>query len=80
MIVGTVRELKCEEYRVGLTPEGAHALVEDGHTVLVERKAGLGAGCPDAAYQTAGATLIPTRGRRLGAGRPAREGERAPRA
>ena len=58
MIVGTVREIKCEEYRVGLTPEGAHALVEDGHTVLVEAGAGRGAGIADAAYEAAGATLV----------------------
>ncbi len=58
MIVGTVREIKCEEYRVGLTAEGAHALVEDGHVVLVERGAGLGAGLPDAAYESAGAELV----------------------
>jgi len=58
MIVGTVREIKCEEYRVGLTPEGAHALVEDGHQVLVENGAGLGAGCSDSAYMAAGATIV----------------------
>ncbi len=58
MIVGTVRELKNEEYRVGLTPEGAHALVDAGHRVLVETGAGLGAGCPDAAYEAAGAAVV----------------------
>jgi alanine dehydrogenase len=58
MIVGTVREIKNEEYRVGLTPEGAHALVEDGHTVLVQREAGEGAGCSDNAYGLAGAELV----------------------
>jgi alanine dehydrogenase len=58
MNVGTVREVKCEEYRVGLTPEGAHALVLDGHTVLVEHGAGEGAGCADAAYVSAGATVL----------------------
>jgi alanine dehydrogenase len=58
MIVGTVREIKNEEYRVGLTPEGAHALVEDGHTVLVQRGAGEGAGCSDTAYALAGAELV----------------------
>jgi alanine dehydrogenase len=57
MIVGCVREIKDEEYRVGLTPEGAHALVEDGHVVVVERGAGVGAGCPDAAYAAAGSEL-----------------------
>jgi alanine dehydrogenase len=58
MIVGTVRELKSEEHRVGLTPEGAHALVEDGHTVLVERGAGEGAALSDTAYGLAGARLV----------------------
>ncbi len=58
MIVGTVRELKCEEYRVGLTPEGAHALVDAGHVVLVEAGAGAGIGCGDAAYAAAGATIV----------------------
>ncbi len=58
MIVGTVRELKSEEYRVGITPEGAHALVEDGNVVLVERGAGEGAGCSDLAYAAAGAELV----------------------
>jgi alanine dehydrogenase len=58
MIVGTVRELKNEEYRVGLTPEGAHALVEAGHTVLVERRAGDGIGCGDAVYEASGAVVV----------------------
>lgn len=57
MIVGTVRETKCEEYRVGLTPEGAHALVDAGHTVLVDAGAGAGIGCPDEAYAAAGAQI-----------------------
>jgi alanine dehydrogenase len=58
MIVGTVRELKNEEFRVGLTPEGAHALVAAGHKVLVEAGAGEGAGCPDGAYAALGATVV----------------------
>jgi alanine dehydrogenase len=58
MIVGTVRELKNEEYRVGLTPEGAHALVAAGHTVLVESRAGAGIGCDDAVYTAAGASVV----------------------
>jgi alanine dehydrogenase len=58
MIVGTVREIKREEYRVGLTPEGAHALVEAGHRVLVETGAGAGASCPDAAYAHGGAAIV----------------------
>ena len=42
MIVGCVTEIKTEEYRVGLTPESVTALVEAGHTVLIERGAGNG--------------------------------------
>jgi alanine dehydrogenase len=58
MIVGTVRELKNEEYRVGITPEGAHALVDAGHTVLVESGAGAGIDCGDDVYAASGATVI----------------------
>lgn len=42
MIVGTVKEIKNHEYRVGLTPEGVAELVAHGHTLLVEQSAGLG--------------------------------------
>jgi alanine dehydrogenase len=57
MIVGTVRELKTEEYRVGLTPEGAAELVAAGHRVVVEVGAGVGSGHADEAYAAAGAEL-----------------------
>ncbi len=57
MIVGTVREIKNEEYRVGMTPEGAHALVETGHTILIEEGAGAGVGFSDADYCAAGASI-----------------------
>jgi alanine dehydrogenase len=58
MNVGTVRELKAEEYRVGLTPDAVHALAEAGHRVLVERGAGEGAGCSDLSYGATGAHLV----------------------
>jgi alanine dehydrogenase len=58
MTIGTVKELKEEEYRVGLTPEGAHALVDAGQRVLVETHAGAGAGFTDADYASAGATIV----------------------
>ncbi len=58
MIVGTVRELKVEEFRVGLTPEGADALVRAGHRVLIEAGAGVGSGFPDEAYRSMGADVI----------------------
>ena len=59
MIVGTVREVKTEEYRVGLTPDGSRGLVLVGHTVLVETGAGAGSGYSDEAYLAAGATILP---------------------
>jgi alanine dehydrogenase len=58
MIIGTVRETKDGEHRVGLTPEGVSALVES-HTVLFEPGAGEGSGFSDAAYEAAGAIRAP---------------------
>ena len=58
MIVGVAREIKIQEYRVGLTPAGARQLTGDGHLVLVEHSAGVGSGFPDDAYARAGATLV----------------------
>lgn len=60
MKVGTIKETKIEEYRVGLTPNGVRALVEAGHEVFVERGAGEGSGYPDEAYAAAGARLCDT--------------------
>ena len=57
MRVGTVRELKDGENRVGLTPEGAYALVVRGAEVLVESGAGLGSGFTDAQYAASGARV-----------------------
>ena len=57
MRVGVPREIKTEEYRVALTPEGASALVAAGHQVVVERGAGVGSGFADGEYQVAGARL-----------------------
>jgi len=58
MNVGTIKETKEQEDRVGLTPAGAGALVQAGHTVIVERGAGEGAGFTDDEYRRAGATLV----------------------
>lgn len=60
MIIGVPKEIKASENRVALVPAGAEVLVDDGHTVLVERDAGQGSGFPDDAYQAAGATLAAT--------------------
>ena len=60
MIVGTPKEIKNHEYRVGLTPAGVAALVRSGHRVLVERGAGSRVGFPDETYAQAGATVVDT--------------------
>ncbi|MFP4126437.1 MAG: alanine dehydrogenase [Alphaproteobacteria bacterium] len=60
MIVGTLREAKDNEYRVGLTPESVRELVAHGHDVLVESGAGRGIDAPDDAYARAGATVVPS--------------------
>ncbi|NUQ34604.1 MAG: alanine dehydrogenase [Planctomycetaceae bacterium] len=58
MIVGVPREIKNNEYRVGLVPAGVHAFVERGHKVLIEAGAGLGSGIPDEDYEAAGGKLV----------------------
>ncbi len=58
MHIGVPREIKPGEGRVALTPAGAAAFAAHGHTVLVERGAGLGSGLTDDAYARAGATLV----------------------
>jgi alanine dehydrogenase len=62
MLIGVPQETKDNEYRVALTPEGAGALVGDGHTVRVQRGAGAGSGFGDDAYAAAGATLTDAAG------------------
>ena len=57
MIIGVVKEIKNNEFRVGLTPGGVHVLVGDGHTVLVEAGAGIGSGFADEEYIQAGASV-----------------------
>jgi alanine dehydrogenase len=60
MLIGVPKEIKNHEYRVGLTPAGAAALVRDGHAVLVETQAGAGVGFADQAYLDVGARIAPT--------------------
>ncbi len=60
MIIGVPKEIKAQEYRVALLPGGAYQLIQRGHTVLVERNAGVGAGYPDSEYEAAGAKMIAT--------------------
>ena len=60
MIVGTPKEIKNNEYRVGLTPESVGELVAHGHEVLVETDAGRGIGALDEAYEAVGAKIVGT--------------------
>ncbi len=58
MKVGVPREIKNHEYRVALTPAGAHEFVLHGHRVFVERGAGAGSAIPDEQFAAAGAELL----------------------
>jgi alanine dehydrogenase len=56
--VGIPREVKDNEYRVAITPSGAHELVAAGHTVYIEKEAGVGSSIPDEAFVAAGAEIL----------------------
>lgn len=60
MIVGVPKEIKNNEYRVAMTPAGVQQLVEQGHTVLVETRAGEGSRFTDDQYSRIGAKIVPT--------------------
>lgn len=61
MKIGVPKEIKSEENRVALTPAGVSALVGHGHTVVVERGAGVGSGLLDEEYAAMGAKILPTK-------------------
>ncbi len=58
MIIGVPKEIKNNEYRVGITPSGARELIESGHQVIVESNAEAEIGLTDLLYQQAGAKII----------------------
>ena len=58
MKIGVPAEVKNNEYRVACTPAGVHELVSHGHSVVVERGAGLGSSIPDDDFVGAGAQLL----------------------
>lgn len=60
MLIGVPKEIKNQEYRVGLVPSSVRELVNHGHEVIVEDKAGDGIGCPNETYIAAGAKIIKT--------------------
>jgi alanine dehydrogenase len=58
MIVGVIKETKVEENRVAMTPAGVEIMGRHGHTVLVEKGAGIGSGFNDKAYSKSGAKIV----------------------
>lgn len=60
MKIGIPKEIKNNENRVGATPAGVKELIAHGHEVFVQHTAGEGSGFPDAEYEAAGATILPT--------------------
>jgi alanine dehydrogenase len=60
VLIGLPKEIKDNEYRVGMTPAGVRALTDAGHQVVVERAAGEGSGFEDALYERAGAQILDT--------------------
>jgi len=59
MLVGVPREIKDNEYRVGIVPSTVRELADKGHQVVIETHAGAGAGFLDADYQSARAEIVP---------------------
>ena len=60
MVIGVAKEIKNNEFRVGLTPNAASEYVKAGHTVLIEKDAGVGASFTDAEYVAAGCQIVET--------------------
>ena len=60
MLVGVPKEIKDNEFRVGMTPAAIAELVHHGHSAIVEKGAGVGSGSPDEEYVRSGAELVDT--------------------
>jgi alanine dehydrogenase len=58
MVIGVPKEIKEQEQRVALLPSGTNQLTRRGHSVVVERNAGIGSGYPDEEYVKAGAEIV----------------------
>jgi alanine dehydrogenase len=58
MIIGAPKEVKAQEFRISLTPDGGAELVKAGHQVIIETHSGEGAGFTDDEYQSAGAEVV----------------------
>ena len=60
MIIGVPKEIKNNEFRVGIVPSGVRILNRAGHRVFVQKGAGEGSGIVDEEYSKAGATILAT--------------------
>ena len=60
MLIGVPKEIKNNEYRVGMTPAGVRELVAHGHNVVIEAGAGIAVGLSDEMYRQAGADIYST--------------------
>ena len=69
MRIGVPTEIKAYENRVALEPDGAAALVGDGHEVFIQKDAGVGSGIADESFVAAGPPSSPTL---MSSGRPLR--------
>ncbi len=58
MLIGVPKEIKSQEFRVGLTPSSVSELIHNGHRVMVETGAALGIGIDDQVYRNLGATIV----------------------
>ena len=61
MIIGVPKEIKISENRVGMTEAGARQLVKEGHTIYIEKDAGIGSGISNEQYEKAGAHILATK-------------------
>src|SRR5947207_6592647 len=61
MRIGVPKEIKTQEFRVGMTPSGVATLVLRGHTVLIEQGAGVGSSIPDEDYIKVGGKIVASR-------------------
>ncbi|MFV1957314.1 MAG: alanine dehydrogenase, partial [bacterium] len=67
MKIGIPREIKDNEYRVGIVPSGVEELVSDGHEIMIQEGAGLGSGITDEDFVSGGAVILPDAGTVWGA-------------
>ncbi|MBK9323564.1 MAG: alanine dehydrogenase [Bdellovibrionaceae bacterium] len=61
MLIGVPKEIKISENRVGMTEAGARQLTKEGHSIIVEKDAGIGSGITNEQYEKAGAKIIDTK-------------------